>query len=196
VKKKTQQVVVTKCDGTLERFSLPKLANCLSRVLRAQAYDARLASPLANAIAMHLQDWHDPAPPTAAYIYRCARSVLQQTGLTDVADVLATHRRLRQLRRRQVRVLDTDLARGAGQPWRKGALVETLQDAYGLRHGVARFLAGRIEEQVFLLEYHAVSRAFLRELVRNEVLAWGLSDEQPAPHPAGQSPVRQPDAGR
>jgi hypothetical protein len=55
-------------------------------------------------------------------------------------------------------------------------LVRTLQTCYGLRHGVSRFVAGQIEAQVFALDHRAISRTFLAELVRNEVLAWGLVD--------------------
>jgi hypothetical protein len=42
---------------------------------------------------------------------------------------------------------------------------------------VARFLAGQIEAQVFTLDYRLITRPFLSELVRSEVLAWGLADE-------------------
>lgn len=174
--KSTRQIVVTKQDGTLERFSLAKLCNCLSAAMRGLAYDPRLAAPLARAVAMHLQDWAEASPPRTEYIYRCARAVLQQTGLTDVADVLANHRRLRAARRRRVRV--TPVSAGTtSAPWRKAALVETLQMRYGLRHTVARFMAGQIEVQVFALGYRTVSRPFLAEMVQNEVSAWGLTDE-------------------
>jgi hypothetical protein len=188
--KNARQIVLTKSDGTLERFSAAKLTNCLANVLRAQAYDPRLAGPLTNAVAMHLQEWQDPAPPTSAYIYRCVRAVLQQTGLSDVADVLAEHRRQRQARRRRLRVVDSEFARGPGHTWHKGRLVRTLQGRYGLRHGVSRFVAGRIEAQIFGLDYRTVSRPFLAELVRNELLAWGLADELPAGAGApGRPPV-------
>jgi len=33
-------------------------------------------------------------------------------------------------------------------------------------------MARQIEAQVFALDYRVVTKAFLRELVRNEVLAW------------------------
>jgi hypothetical protein len=174
--KSTKQIVVTKQDGTLERFSLPKLTNCLAGAMRTLAYDPRLAGPLARAVAMHLQDWSKPSPPTTDYIYRCARSVLQQTGLSDVADVLASHHRLRTARRRRVRVVGSAAPGAPSEPWCKGALVETLQTRYGLRHAVSRFVAGRIEAQVFALDYRTVSKAFLAELVRSELLAWGLGD--------------------
>lgn len=168
--------MVTKRDGTLERFSLAKLCNCLAAVMRRQAYDPRLAGPLAKAVAMHLQEWQESSPPSTDYIYRCVRSVLQQTGLSDVADELAGHRRQRRARRSRIQV--TDPARpSARERWRKAALVETLQNRHGLRYAVSRFMAGQIEAQVFSLGYREVSKPFLLELVRNEVQAWGLVDE-------------------
>lgn len=174
--KSAKQIVVTKNDGTLERFSLTKLTSCLAAVMRGQAYDARLGSPLAKAVLMHLREWRGLKPPSTEYIYRCVCSVLEQTGLGDVAEDLAAHRRLRNARRHRTQVVDATGSDARGESWRKGALVGTLQSRYGLRHGVARFLAGQIEAQVFALGYRVVSRAFLAELVRNEVAAWGLAD--------------------
>jgi hypothetical protein len=179
-----KQVVVTKHDGTLERFSLTKLTNCLATVMRRRAYDPRLADPLSKAVAMHLQEWRDLAPPSTNYLYRCVRSVLQQTGLSDVADELATHRQQRRWRRVRIRVVDPQHAAPEGELWCKARLVETLQNRHGLRYPVARFLASRIENQVFALDYRVVSGAFLRELMRSEVLAWGLADEPALCEPA------------
>ena len=146
--------------------------------MQRQAYDPRLAGPLGRAVAMHLQEWRDPAPPSTSYVYRCVRAVLQQTGLSDVADELAGHRQQRRWRRARIRVVDPDRPAQEGTLWHKAPLVETLQNHYGLRYPVARFLAGRVEHQVFALDYRVVSKAFLWELIRNEVLAWGLADEQ------------------
>jgi hypothetical protein len=174
--KRTKHIIVTKRDGTLERFSQEKLSNCLREAMAEHAYEPALANPLVRAVELHLRDWQDSTPPTTTYIYRCVRSVLQQTGLSDVADGLAVHRRMRRSRRRRIRVLGEEAARQRGERWQKSALVETLQNRYGLRHAVARFLAGQIEAQVFALDYRVVSKAFLAELLRNEVLAWGLVD--------------------
>ena len=176
--KSTKQVVVAKQDGTLERFSLAKLTNCLASAMHSLAYDPRLASPMARAVAMHLAEWNQPAPPSTDYIYRCARSVLHQTGLPDVADVLAAHHRARAARRRRIRVVESALPGATSEPWRKAALVSTLQTRYGLRRAVSRFVAGRIEAQVFGLDYRTVSRSFLSELVRSELLAWGLAESR------------------
>lgn len=172
--KSTRQIVLSKQDGTLERFSESKLTNCLAAAMRNLAYDPRLAGPLARAVAMHLQEWSHTSPPTTDYVYRCARSVLQQTGLTDVADVLASHRRLRTVRRHRIRVVESASAGARSEPWRKSALVETLRGRHGLRRAVSRFVAGRIEAQVFALDYRTVSKSFLAELMRSELQAWGL----------------------
>ncbi|MBK9118364.1 MAG: hypothetical protein IPM18_02015 [Phycisphaerales bacterium] len=173
----SKNIVVTKRDGTLERFHVAKLTNCLAQAIGAHAYDERLAGPLARAVAMHLVDWQEPSPPTTSYIYHCVRTVLQQTGLSEVADALADHRRLRRMRRRRIRVIEPGRP-GRGEAWNKSAIVGTLQHRFGLRHAVSRFMAGRIEAQIFTLDYRVVTRPFLAELVRNEVLAWGLADEQ------------------
>ncbi len=190
-------MVVTKQDGTVERFSLAKLSNCLANGLRAQHYDPRLAGPLANAVALHIQEWRESAPPTTGYIYRCVRAVLQQTGLSDVADELAEHRQQRRARRQTVRVLtggrngtSSDRNGPACELWNKGALVRALESGYGVRHAVARILARQIESQVFALDYRVVTKSFLRELVHNEVLAWGLGgDSLPGGSPLAAEPL-------
>ncbi len=178
--KSSRQIALTKRDGTVERFSMAKLRNCLATVMSGQAYDPGLAGPLARAIAMHLEDWHDSSPPTSGYVYRCLRSVLRQTGLGPVADDLGAHRLARQQRRSRIRVFDEVPARGPGRRWRKSVIVKTLQGRYGLRHSVSRFLAGQVETQVFGLDYRMVTKPFLSELVRSETLAWGLAPEHAA----------------
>lgn len=177
--KAPKETVVTKVDGSVECFVAGKLSACLARVLAGRHYDPRLAGPLSRAVALHLGEWTRPVPPTTQYVYNCVRSVLQQTGLGDVAEDLAYHRRIRAGRRRQTRVLDSlDQSPARARAWRKLALVATLQNRYGCRHAVARFLAGQIETQVFALNYRLITKPFLAELLRNEVLAWGLADER------------------
>ena len=169
--------MITKRDGTLECFSLPKLRSCLTTVLRAVAVDVRPADPLARAIACHLRQWNDESLPSTGYIYHCVRTALLQTGLTEAAEELAAHRRLRTARRQRVRVFDPARSEQPAVRWRKGALVGTLQNVYDLRQSVARFLAGRVEGQVFSLGYRLLSKALVAELLRNELLAWGLLDQ-------------------
>ncbi len=190
--KRTKEVIVQKHDETVERFSLPKLMNSIRSALEGRAYDGRLASPLARAVEMHLREWRGAEPPTTDYIFRCVISVLQQTGLADVADDMNTHRRGRHRRRRRVRI-STDALRTptAEACWQKLEIVQLLEGRYGLRHSVARFLAGQIEQQIFSLNYRVISRGFLAELVRNEVQAWGLAtgDQSPTLRDRLEQPV-------
>lgn len=176
--KHSKTIVLTKRDGTAECFVVEKLTSSLARVLQERAYDPRLAGPLARAVAMHLEECSKPQ--TTDYVFRCVCAVLEQTGLADIAGDLKRHRKARALRRRRIQVIDVAQAQAnvRGRPWRKVAVVATLQNRYGLRLSVARFLASRIEAQVFALNYRLITRQFLAELVRNEVLAWGLADTQ------------------
>jgi hypothetical protein len=176
--KRNRQVIVVKNDGSVECFATAKLASCLARALEGRSYDQRLSNPLTRAVALHLGDWAATTPPTTQYVFDCACAILRQTGLGDVAEDLGHHRRLRAARRQRTRVLqDLQRPRGVSHPWRKLALVATLQQRYGLRHAVARFLAGQVESQIFALNYRLVTKPFITEMVRNEVLAWGLVDE-------------------
>ncbi|MGD8451050.1 MAG: ATP cone domain-containing protein [Phycisphaerae bacterium] len=171
-----QRVVVTKRDGTKECLSVSKLQSCLRRVLRIAGNETHLAEPLARALASHVRHSGEPERLTTNYVYRCVNTALVQTGLVDAAEVLARHRRQREARRRRLRVFDPAEPDRKPVRWRKGALVDTLRGRYGLRQPVARYLAAKIEDRVFGLDYRSVSRTLLAELMRNEVLAWGLPD--------------------
>lgn len=187
-----REIRITKRDGSTEAFSVAKLRVSLSRALHAAESDAKLAAPLAKAVAVHLEDWSEPLAPSTEYIFRCVRSVLRQTGLEDAATAYGRSRRLREDRRRRVRIVERAAPRGRFSPWRKSALVRTLTDEFGIGRPAARFLAGRTEEQVFALNYRLVSRALVAELMRNEMLAWGLTDETPDAPRDRRSPQGQP----
>lgn len=175
--KRRKDTVVLKRDGTVERFSLFKLMNSIRVALEGRAYEGRLSGPLARAVELHLREFRIGEAPSTDYIFRCVASVLEQTGLTDVCEDMSLHRRMRNIRRRRTRVVGAAAASETATAWQKAMVVATLEGHYGLRHSVARFLAGQIEQQVFALNYRAITRPFLAELIRNEVLAWGLGEE-------------------
>ncbi len=189
--KSIKDLMLLKRDGTAEAFNFVKLRSCLARLLAAAHEDPELAEPLVRAIAMHLREWSAAQLPTTEYVLRCARAVLRQTGMCESARLLETQHRLRQARRSRVRVTDPRGPATAPVRWRKGAVVATLQRLYGVRQPIARFLAGRIEGRVLELGYPLVSRPFLTELVRNEMLAWGLEpdvkDVLPTPSLSGEA---------
>ena len=168
--------MIAKREGQLERFEPPKPRRCLAAAMKACNRDVRLADALAGAVALHLRDWSAASPPSSDYIFRCLRTALAETGMEDVAQQLVLHRRRRASQRRGLSVFDANQSHYALAPWRKAAVAATLEGRHGLTHAVARILAGEIERRVLALEYSVISKSLIRELVRNELLAWGLAD--------------------
>lgn len=170
-----RSIILVKRDGTLERFNPQKLRACLFRVLHLTAGDPAIVEPVVRAITLHLRQWPSGEElPDTDHIYRCVQAALIQLAQPEAARALAAHRRLRQARRQRVRVYDPLEPAQSPVPWRKSELVATLQSVYDLRQATARFLAGQIEDRVFTLGYRLLSKPFVAELTRNEVLAWGL----------------------
>ena len=175
MRRKTR-IMIAKREGGLERFELAKLHRCLAAAMKACNRDLRFAEALARAVGLHLRDRPAGSPPSTDYVFRCLRTALVETGMEDVARQLALHRRQRTNQRRRLAVFDTHESPYALAPWRKATLAGTLAGRYGLSHAVARILAAEIERRVLALEYNAVSKSLIRELVRSELLAWGLVD--------------------
>ena len=173
---KQRTIMVAKHEGGIERFDPRKLRRCLAAALRDSGREPRIADALARAVELHLQSWTDPAPPSSAYIFRCIRTALFETGLEDVALRLVGHRQERAAKRAKLSVFDAGESLFALTPWRKEALAGTFEGRHGVSHAAARILAGEVERRVLALEYHVISKALIRELVRNELLAWGLTD--------------------
>lgn len=176
--KKAGEILVAKREGGLEPFEVAKPRRCLAAAMRDCKGDQRFADALARAVELHLAEWTRTRPPTTEYVFRCLRIALTETGMDRVAQQLAGHRRRRASQRRRLSVFDADAPepQRALTPWRKAAVARTLEARYELNHSVARILAGEIERRVLALEYTVVSTALIVELVRNELLAWGLAD--------------------
>lgn len=186
----THGIVIVKRDGSLESFSARKLRRIIAAAMRQCRYDPKLADPLVQAVEVHLQYWEENRPPTSEYVFRCVHAVLKQTGLKDVAECLAGHRRWRRLKRRSIRVLRVAPKRGS-VPWRKTTLVRRMTQRYGVGAQVARIVAGELEQRVLNLGFRTVSGTLIEELLRNELLAWGLLETEvvatPAAYPEPQA---------
>jgi hypothetical protein len=169
-------LVVTKRDGTRERFSLTKLQGCLAWALQSSGEDPRIAGHLARAIETYVTGGSHRRPLTTEHVYQCACTALAHTGFAAAATALEVYRRHRAARRRRLRVTDARQPEPQLWRWRKDMVVTTLRGTYQLGSVVARFLAGRIEQRVFELGRSVLSTALLNELTREEVLAWGLMD--------------------
>ena len=172
----TGRTMIAKRDGQLEAFDVLKLRRCLSAAMRDSTHDERFAHVLAQAIELHLLAWPKTSSPTTDYVSRCLQTALTQTGMKKVAEQLSRHHRLRATRRRNLSVLDSRSSRLNLTRWRKGAVAKTLECRYGLSHSVARILSGEVENRVLALSYTVVSTALIAEVLRNELLAWGLAD--------------------
>lgn len=175
--KKSRIARVAKRDGSHETFELGKLRRTLAGAMRGCGYDEMYADALAKAVAIHVKEWRDESPPTTEYIFGCVRAVLDETGLGDVAAALQRHSRQREVKRRKVEVLNTRRADQPRVPWSKGRIAATLERRHGLKASVARILAGEIEGRVLGLNYGVISSALIAEIIRNELMAWGLSDD-------------------
>lgn len=172
-------IIVRKRDGSHEPLQVAKLKRTLSLAMRECSYDVRYADPLARAVAMHLDGWDERRPPSTEYLFECVESVLRETGLDDVARQLDIHRRHRASRRRNLRVVELRRGTPVATPWRKHSVVEALRCRHSVSRETARILAGEIERRALSLNYSAISSELVAELIRNELLAWGLLNETP-----------------
>lgn len=167
-------ILVRKRDGGREPFQVAKVRRGLAVAMRECQYDERFADSLARAVALHVEGWRDRHLPTTEYIFRCVRTVLKETGLVDVARQISLHRRCRAQRRRTVQVLDLRDRQRTARPWRKTDVARTFEIHHGLAPETSRILAAAVEERVLSLNYEVLTAALVDELVRSELLAWGL----------------------
>ncbi|TWT45496.1 ATP cone domain protein [Phycisphaerae bacterium RAS1] len=181
---KPSPLIVTKRDGTVEAFSLAKLRCSIATVMENASYDPRLGGPLSKAVAAHLQELPEGRPPSTDYVYRCVQSVLRQTGLSDVAELLDNHRRQRRARRQRLIVLDPAHTGRGRSRWRKEALVARLRRDHDLGSAAARFIAGRVEARVFELNAQQLEAAALTDVLARELAAWGLGEDPVSATPA------------
>lgn len=175
--KKNKLIRVVKRDGNSETFDFSKLKRSVSVAMKATGYDPAYADALAKAVAIHVREWDESDPPTTEYLFTCVRSVLEETGLGDVAQAIVRHRRQRANRRSSISVIDPRRPQRPPTAWSKARIVETFERRYQVKADVSRFLAGEIEQRLLTLGYHVVSTALVAELIRNELMAWGLSDD-------------------
>lgn len=178
--KERESCQIRKSDGTVEPFDLRKLVRCLGRAMAECGYEVRYAEALGEAVAMHVSEWNKSRPPASEYLFRCCCTVLDETGLSEVARMLRHHRQARAAARRAVRVAHSDDSRGGSCGWRKGRIARTLRESFGVGSTVSRILAGELERRALGLGYAVLSKPLLRELVRSEVIAWGLGGDTAA----------------
>ncbi len=176
-------VVVIKRDGSSEPFSLAKLRRCILLGLAGTTHDIRIADALARAVYVHLKQLTGERRPTTDYVFGCVRTVLSRTKLGEVANRLTLHRKMRNSARKRLRVSEALVSASRTTKWRKKLLIALLQNAYGLQRSTARILAGEIETRVLSMNYAVISQVLISELIRNELMAWGLHEDVPLARP-------------
>lgn len=170
------QLTLVKRDGSHEPFARGKLRRAIAIGMRACKYDPDLADPLVQAVEVHLKYWDEPRLPTTDYVFRCVHAVLNETGLKDVAEELVQYRRWRRGRRRVVRVV-REGDKASSRPWRKSLIVRRLEKDFELQPATCRILASNVEQHVLGLGFAEVTQRLVDELLRTELMAWGLTEE-------------------
>jgi hypothetical protein len=174
----SNRLKVAKSEGSIERFQVGKLRRSIWLAMQGLDCEPQLADPLARAVAMYVRGRRSAAMLTTGDVFECAQTVLDDTGLGEVSRRLAEHRRQRVGRRRRLLVADFERADAECVGWSKQRVVDAIERQYRLRHPVARIIGGEVEKRVLELDFKVVSTTLVREIVRNELLAWGLvSDE-------------------
>lgn len=167
---------IRKRDGRTEPFDVRKLRRALLRALREARQPGYYAEPLAEAIAIHLNDWSEPQPASSDYVFDCCRAVLRETGLRRVARALERYRRRRDRRRQATQVRRLSGAGVVVEGWSRRRIAGTLEQRFGLTAGVARIVSSDVEQRVLSLGYRVVDAELIEAVVRNELRAWGLLD--------------------
>jgi hypothetical protein len=171
---------VAKRDGSIEPFLTCKLLQCIRHGLDATGetadLDAATARGLGEAVCEYLHStYKGPAIP-ARQLIDLVELVLTQTGHSGAAMAIRHHSCFRDKQRRMVMVAAPRANDGRliQRKWDKALLVQHLRRQHELDVPVARLIAGRVEQLVFNCGLRVVTAALVSEMVKSELLAWGL----------------------
>lgn len=181
---------VRKRDGSLEAFLVVKIVRLLQRAYaKTSGESADLIRQVAGAVEWYFCEHRKGAEATSEEVLAVTLRVLEETHQDKIAEKIARHHRLREQRREQVQVSRvSDGLASPPQPFGKKFVVSHLHKCFGLGPSVARIVAGGVEEQVLKSGYAVVTTAYIRELMHNELLAWGLLSMGPMRRAAASAP--------
>lgn len=187
------QLRVAKCDGSSEVYFHTKVMGSISSALADCSYfEPHLAEDLAEAVTIYIKKRYGCGEVDADEIHSMIEVVLSDVGFENAALCLHEHRINRQMQRGRVSVLSAEAVELSGridwdgeftEPWNKTIIVNSLEYGRGMSRGMARAVAGRVEELVLRLGCRTVTRALVREIVANELLAMERAEQafsQPA----------------
>jgi hypothetical protein len=175
-----ESIRVTKRDGSVEPFVLAKLLHSIRCGLmmanETQDLDTSTAGNLGEAVYEYLKATYGDSRVSARQLAELVELVLTQTGHNGAAMAIREHHRFREKLRRSVMVASTRPGDGRyiQHRWNKTLVLQHLRRRHGLESPSARMIAGRVEELVFSCGLRVVTCGLVREMVKSELLAWGL----------------------
>jgi len=175
-----ESIRVRKRDGGSEPLIFCKLTGGMRRALEASGEavgaEAVTAAGLAEAIRDHLRRTAREEPIDTRYLSELVELVLLQTGHQGAAAAFHQYQSLRDQQRRRLMVASPRPADGryVQRRWDKSLVVQHLRRQHGIEPSVARFIAGRVEQLVFSCGLRVVTGGLVYEVIKSELLAWGL----------------------
>lgn len=171
---------IRKRDGSLEPFSVAKIAGAIRSGMTATGDTAGLdlvgVRGLAEAVQDYLLQTADDEPVRTARIAELIELVLVQTGHSAAAMAIRQYARELERERRQLLVATARKTDGrfVQRRWKKAHLVQHLRHKHLLDAPASRMIAGRVEQLVLSSGLRVVTAGLVTEMARSELLAWGL----------------------
>jgi hypothetical protein len=203
------QLQVEKSDGSLEVYLHTKVMGTITLALSEVGdYQETVAEQLAEAVSLYLRHQYGSGRVSFNEIRSMIEVVLADTGHEKAALALQEHRIIRQIKRNRVEVVKRSIPQrifdsrrsvlnydqSEVQPWNKSMIVRELERERHLPRGLARVIAGVVEEKVLTLGYRQIDSTLIRALVDNEFLAMrqaerALAERKPVKEVEEESPV-------
>jgi hypothetical protein len=183
---------VTKSDGSIEVYLHTKVMCSIAAAL-GESGNCRegLTDYLAEAVTEYVLRRYSCATIGTDEIHAMIEVVLSETGYVEAALCLHNHRLTRGIKRSRIEVVYNHRSDRGGsgdndagfesytvRPWNKSVIVQALGGESELPRGVARTVAGAVEEKVLLMGCRRVRSSLIRELVESEL--WAMREAEKA----------------
>lgn len=171
---------VLKRDGAIEDFLLAKLHGCIGNGFASSGEPHERNSATSRGLAEAVQTYLRKSRPNSAvpsdHLGELVELVLTQTGYSAASAAIKHHHHVREKLRRWVKVAHYRPRDGSyvHRQWDKSRIVQSLQQVHQIDAPAARVIAGRVEEHVFCCGLKVVTTELVEEMMRSEMLAWGL----------------------
>lgn len=179
---------VRKRDGRIVPFDKNRIAESIFRAARSVgSEDRHMANELAEVVTLFITTKYAGERPGIDKIQDAVERVLTETDHVETAEVFRRYRHERDEKRRSLEVsrqparpvLDVPLvdtaARESIGPWERSRIAAALEKEARMDPGMAREIAGTVEQKVFSAGIRRLSTSLIRALVENEMFERGLS---------------------